>query len=106
MKIKVWLDDIRVPQESYIWVKTVPHLIMLIESIGDQISEISLDNDLGKGLQEGYTFLDWLEEKIFTGIYTGVPKLRVHSRNPVAKKRMEAGIRSILKRIKENESAN
>jgi hypothetical protein len=104
MGIKVYLDDVRpIPKgEGWILVKTVPALIALIHLIGDQIDEISLDHDLGENERPGYDFVNWLEEKVYTGEYSAVPKLKVHSKNPVGKKKMENGIRQIWKKLEQN----
>jgi hypothetical protein len=103
MGFKVFLDDVRpVPQPDWILIKTVPELIALIQLIGEQIDVISLDHDLGENTPSGYDFVAWMEKKVFDKEYTGIPELRIHSANPVGRKRMESGIRAIWKRLDEN----
>lgn len=91
--MKIWLDDIRPPpDESWTWVKTVLIVKMMIAS--GNVFEISLDNDLGEGEEEGYKVLDWLED-VFNAIYgrsfpkLRMPKVHIHTSNPAAAKRMK-----------------
>ena len=100
MGFKVYLDDVRNPKtDDWIIIRNVPHLIMLIKLIGDQIDVISLDHDLGENTPSGYDFVKWLEKQVFEGKYSAVPDLRVHSANPVGRKNLESGIRAIWKRL-------
>ena len=91
--MKIWLDYLRTPpSEEGTWCKNtteVKALLSLSNSRWD-VEVLSLDNDLGEGLDEGYTVLDWLEEKKFRNPNFAVPKkIQIHSANPVARKRME-----------------
>jgi hypothetical protein len=109
--MRVWLDDIRDPknvfiQERYgshgdeIWVKTVDEAIELLKT--GKVESISLDNDLGDGVKEGYHVADWLEEQAFIG---SIPELdiNVHSDNTVAKERMLQAIRSAYRYWSQND---
>jgi hypothetical protein len=49
---RLWLDDLRPVPEGWTWVKTVGEAISLMES-GD-VTEASLDHDLGEGIGEGH----------------------------------------------------
>jgi|GEM_PF-838635 hypothetical protein len=102
MGISLYLDDVRPKPEGDNWllVKTVPELIVLIKVIGDQIDLISLDHDLGEDTPSGYEFINWLEQRVFSGEYSDIPELRVHSANPVGRKKMEIGIISINRKLK------
>jgi len=91
--IKVFLDDNRNPSQIYaeagsewITVKTVPEAIMLL--IEDNVSHLSLDNDLGEGQQEGYTLVNWM---IRTDIWP-TTAVYVHSHNIVRAKQMSEDI--------------
>ena len=91
--MKIWLDDIRTPPDgSWKWFKKAEDVIdwfRLNHDVWD-VEILSLDNDLGEGCDEGYKVLDWLEEKKFYVPNFVVPKkIRVHSANPVARRRME-----------------
>lgn len=51
------------------------------------IEAISFDSDLGQGSDDGYKLLDEIERMVIDGGQP-LPKLMVHSMNPVAVKRM------------------
>jgi len=98
--LSVWLDDLRDPNDPYIqqhfgttgneiWVKTIDEAIELINS-GD-VSSISLDNDLGEGIPEGYKVAEYIEEKAFNGEVEPL-EVHVHSANPVRAKDMMSAI--------------
>ena len=53
---------------------------------GAKIEIISLDNDLGEGLEEGYKVLDWLESLLIP-VEFGI---HIHTSNSVARERMRA----------------
>lgn len=106
--MKIWLDDKRPAPDGYIWVKTVEEAIYEImyrereiDIVFKQyilngldwerasarlkayyITEISCDNDLGKGETEGYKLLNWLEATC--------RNYPIHTANPVAAERMRA----------------
>lgn len=108
--VKLWLDDIRVPpDESWTWCKTANEAKLIL--LAGNVEEASLDHDLGacekclKGMDAeewlwrhdmksipncehygtGYTLVSWMEENHVW------PKTRpkVHSANPVGRRRME-----------------
>lgn len=85
-QIKLWVDDIRVPSKDYFWTKTVKDTIIAIqeaESMGFNITEISLDHDAGDyGPPDYIKVLDWLEE---TG--RNYP-IHIHSQNVVGVENM------------------
>lgn len=90
--MKLWLDDIRDPAKfgkaDWIWVKTAPEAINLLQVA--PISEASLDHDLGLlDCGTGYDVILFLESHSQFWPEEGV---RVHSANPVASKRMRTVI--------------
>ena len=101
MKYKIWLDDLRQkPQDTteytWLWYKTAEELIEdLLKKYFNwhphsmEIVEISLDNDLGEGLMEGYQVLDWLESLMIPVDFN----IHIHTSNPVARERMRATIK-------------
>ena len=97
---KVWLDDVRKAPAGWVHFKEIKSLINYYKKNYKKITEISLDHDLGDNVPPGYDFLLWLEEMVYTGKYKKVPIIKVHSANPVGRKRMEQSIQSIYKRIK------
>ena len=93
MKLKLWIDDVRKPPESfissYLWVTSVNDAIALIETIearsSNEIELIDIDHDAGEFAFDGgdyIKFLDWCEE---TG--RSYP-IRIHSMNPVGVENM------------------
>ena len=92
--MKLWIDDVRQPPESfipsYLWVKTVymaKEIIELREEEGHPFEMIDIDHDAGDFVGAGGDYiklLDWLEE---TG--RNYP-IRIHSMNVVGRMNMEA----------------
>jgi hypothetical protein len=59
--MKLWLDDVREPPgEDWTWVKTVPEAKEILGS--QEVSEASLDHDLGEDEPEGRTLVLWMAE--------------------------------------------
>ena len=88
MKSKIYLDDLRDTPEGYTRTYTVEETIKLIEENNGQIEVVSLDNDLGLGLREGYEVMNWIEEKAFLNELLPIPHLIIHSGNNVAQDTM------------------
>ena len=61
------------------------------------VTEISLDHDLGDDSHgTGYDVIIWIEEAVATKGFVP-PKIIVHSANPSARQKMEAGIQNIYR---------
>ena len=99
--MKLWIDDVRVAPNEYIWCRTVNQAKNTIERIEAEmkgvglrnktIELIDIDHDAGIYAYDGGDYiklLDWLEE---TG--RNYP-IRIHSMNPVGVENM----RSIIQR--------
>lgn len=114
--MKIWLDDIRIPREhlpalhqdrdwsaaalaEWTWVLTAPEAIALLEAGG--VDEISLDHDLGLGLEmgTGYQVATWLEERVFTDEAYVPPTIHVHSSNPNGHERILLAMDQIQKQL-------
>jgi hypothetical protein len=93
--MKVYLDDERTAPDGWILVKKVEDVIYLY----DNITDLSLDHDLGEGNKTGYDFLCWLEEKLFCfpGTISKLPNITIHSQNPVGRQNMQRVLQSIIK---------
>lgn len=93
--MKVFLDDERTTPEG--WVRTFwpEEVIALLKT--RQVSELSLDHDLGDDEHgTGYTVLLWLEEQVAVhGM--APPRIHVHSANSSARLKMEAAIATIYR---------
>jgi hypothetical protein len=95
--MRIWLDDERpMPADYDLHVRTVEEAIAVLEK-GD-VSEISLDNDLGTGLREGYDVAKWIEEAAFKHSQGegGIPftRVHIHTQNPAAKQKMKLALRN------------
>lgn len=94
--MKVFLDDERKTPEGWIRVFWPEDAIKHLQT--GQVEEISLDHDLGDDKHgTGYDVILWIEEAVAEGRLKA-PRITVHSANPPARKRMEAGIASIAAR--------
>jgi len=85
--MKLWLDDVREAPDGWLWCKKVEEALDLLESF--EITEISFDHDLGYDMS-GYDLACWIEREATLGL----PRLtwKVHSANPVGRKRIEAAM--------------
>jgi hypothetical protein len=91
--MKLFLDDERNPPEGWIHVRSPKDAIDILKT--GSVGEISLDHDLGDDAGgTGYDVILWIEEAVVTQHFVP-PKIVVHSANPSARQKMEAGIRSI-----------
>lgn len=86
----LWLDDLRPAPEGWAWCKTVEEAIAIfnIWSI-ENCKALSLDNDLGEGIREGYQLVDWMERH--NAWPRSIPT--IHSMNPVRAEYMRKVIR-------------
>lgn len=92
----VYLDDLRDEPEGWVRTHTVEETIALLET--GNVSDLSLDNDLGEGIKEGYKVLDWIEEQVYADPNFPIPaRISIHSANPVARQRMLMTLQSIDK---------
>lgn len=81
--LRVWLDDVRpVPDPGWTATRTAEETIALLAA--HVVEDLSLDNDLGGHLTEGWTVARWMRE---TGLWpTG--RVAVHSTNQRRRGRM------------------
>ena len=90
MKVNIFLDDVRETPHGFIRTYTVDETIEELKVNNGNVGILSLDNDLGLGLPEGYFVLDWIEEQVMTNPDFIMPDMiRIHSQNMAAKVRME-----------------
>ena len=85
--IKIFLDDIRIPlDEQWIIIKSYYDFIEYIPKIDfKEISEISLDHDLGDESEKektGFDVAKWLVDYCIDNDYI-MPQIKVHSSNTV-----------------------
>lgn len=91
--MKIYLDDERPTPEGWVrcyWPDEVIELLCFYD-----VTEVSLDHDLGDDSRgTGYDVILWIEKEFFTKGYTP-PKIKVHSANSSARVKMELGIKDI-----------
>lgn len=83
--MKVYLDDVREEPEGWVRTKTVAETIELLKT--GEVTEISLDHDLGECAPPGIKVLDWILEQVLTG-WQPPRKIWVHSQNPYGARAM------------------
>lgn len=81
--MKLWLDDLREPpDDSWTWARTYAEAEQAMRSL--EVTDASLDNDLGEGEPEGRRLVHWMCEHDVWPRAT----IAVHSANPVASEYM------------------
>jgi hypothetical protein len=91
--MKVYLDDERITPEGWHRVYWPEEAIALLQ--GGQVTEISLDHDLGDDEHgTGYDVLLWIEEAVVSSNFKP-PLMQVHSANSSARQKMQAAIAQI-----------
>lgn len=95
--MNLWLDDERKSPRNWVWVKTPGDCIDVLKTFPVDI--LSLDHDLGifvDGKEEtGYDVLCWLEQNL-----NYMPnEVRIHTANPVARKRMQLVLAAIERSV-------
>jgi len=98
--MKVFLDDERQTPEGWVRVYWPDEAIELLKT--GQVSEISLDHDLGDDQRgTGYDVLLWIEEMVFTQKkgqnHFKPPIIHVHSANASAREKMLRAVGQIGK---------
>lgn len=100
--MRVFLDDERETPAGWIRVFWPEEAIALLET--GKVEEISLDHDLGDDDRgTGYDVVLWIEEAVITRGFSA-PKIRVHSANSSARRKMELGICNIEKQANSEKS--
>ena len=91
--MKVFLDDKRETPAGWVRVFWPDEAIALLET--GEVSEISLDHDLGDDQRgTGYDVILWVEKAVMTRGFRP-PQMQVHSANSSARRKMELGIAQI-----------
>lgn len=104
--MKVFLDDIRPkPDNTWILVRTYQGAADIITNNYNEITDISLDHDLGGEYdghtvhKSGYDIVLLIEQIAYTTKH--VPNITVHSMNPVGREAILRAIDSIKKYLEE-----
>jgi hypothetical protein len=93
--VKIWLDDVRPAPEGWKHVYTAPEAIAWFAT--GEVTDASLDHDLGPSdAGTGYDVLVWVERAMAEKAWYGpLPRIHVHSANPVGRHRMLAAVVAI-----------
>jgi hypothetical protein len=84
-------------------VRSAEEALHLIASKGlENIEAISFDHDLGEDCMSGYDLASIIEEMVYEAEFSSIPKLFIHSANPVGVKNLERCFESITRRITNN----
>lgn len=98
--MKIYLDDEREAPEGWVHVYWPFQVIELLKT--GEVTEISLDHDLGDDLRgTGYDVILWIEEAVYTEGFEP-PDIYIHSANSSARQKMHAGISSIKQQAAKN----
>ena len=99
--MKLYLDDERHPPSGWTLTKNVKTTINFIAK-GD-VTDLSLDHDLGVDYENGYDVLLWIERQVFTNPGFKLPdNIKIHTANPSARKKMELALNRILNKYNNN----
>lgn len=94
--MKLYLDDLRPAPPGWTHVRWPSEAIELLRT--GQVTEISLDYDLGDDSRgTGFDVILWVEKAVQERGFTP-PRMRVHSSSLTARDKMEARIRAIEQR--------
>ena len=103
--MKVFLDDERATPNGWYRAYEAHQAIAMLEC--GLVTHISLDHDLGEGegIGNGYDVVLWIEEMVVCGDFIP-PHILIHTSNPSARLKMQAGVQQIRKhyeRVKESD---
>ena len=80
--MRLWVDDLRPAPEGWYWAKTSDHAIEMLILGRSDITEMSLDHDLG-GHDTTRPIVSWLCDQYAAGNNYWPDIIHVHSANPV-----------------------
>ena len=93
--MKIYMDDERKEPEGWVRTRSVAKTIELLKT--GEVTELSLDNDLGiYDSNPGYHVTDWLEYEVCCRNFIP-PAIIIHTQNIKARDRMKAACRNMRK---------
>lgn len=107
--MRIWLDDVRTAPIGWEWHKTATSVMVALGYDLDtgalNITDISLDHDLGENVASGYDVVKCIEEMVVEKGYIP-PTMTIHSQNPVGRENMQRAIDAIMKRQYDKDCEN
>ena len=91
--MKIYMDDARETPSGWTRTYTVAETIAALRT--RTVTHLSLDNDLGDDVAEGYNVLNWLEEIIYNDMHFPLPEIHIHSSNASRVEYMQRALKSI-----------
>lgn len=102
--MKLFIDDVRNPEPgdtSWIVIRRYEYAVKIISEFWYDITEISLDHDLGTA-ETGYDIACKIEEIAHDTHYTYLPTIKCHSMNPVGRDKILKVVAKLESRFKED----
>ena len=88
--MKIWLDDIRVAPDGFLWIKTAEECVEIVKS--GNVTFIDYDNDLGEG-HDGYWVASQIERMAMSNKICPI-SWKIHSDNPCGRLNITAAMTS------------
>ena len=97
--MKLWLDDIREAPDGWTWYTSPWTALRHVLCMEQEITEWSLDHDLGLDVPSGHDFLSMILTLIDRGCSIHIPEnITLHSMNPVGRDNMLMVLEEIKRR--------
>lgn len=98
--MKIWLDDIRLPPDGFVWCKTANEAIQILEVNFDSVEFISFSHDLGgESNGTGYDVAAFIESTVYIRNKKTVPGHEIHSANPTERRRIEMAMKGAKRKL-------
>lgn len=94
--MRLYVDDLRSAPDGWVLARTVDEAVSVLRS--GQVTEMSLDYDLGSPNQTGLHVLQWLEVEVHSGTIR-LPCMQAHSGSIVGRRRLEHRIEALVQQF-------
>lgn len=91
--MKIWLDDWRDEPSGWVWAKTVKEMMLYLDRC--EVSEVSLDYDLGDFETNGLGAIIRMRENFEENGKLPPPIIHIHSQHPNGKIEMEIELKKL-----------
>lgn len=96
--MRLYVDDLRPAPDGWVLARTVDEAVRVLR-LGN-VTELSLDYDLGSPSQTGLHVLRWLESAVQSGT-TKLPSMYAHSGSVVGRRRLEHQIEALVQQFRD-----